>query len=624
VDDPETQAMAFSRELAAALVEPPSRPGRALLDLLPRGLTSSVALVIGLMLAAGGAVLEALLLRGALDLGHDLALMPQRLQALGAFFAFAGVLLLIELGVAGDLLRLGRHLEGRLRLAFLAKIPRLGDRYFHSRPISDMAERSHAVHQVRLLPRLSGQFLRAALALTVTVAAIAWLDPAGAPVAVIAAVVTLVLPLAFLPQLQELDLRVRTHAGALSRFDLDALLGLSAIRAHGAERAVLREHEGLLVEWARAGRRHLGWVLAIEAAQLLAGFGLAGGLLVRHTGRPGEAAAVLLLAYWALNLPLLGEEMARLVRQYPTHRNVTLRLLEPLGAPEDEPVEDDTTRTDAAEPCGGSAGAAIAFESVTVHAAGHTILREIDAQIGAGEHVAIVGASGAGKSSLVGLLLGWHRAAAGRILVDGQPLDAARLRVETAWVEPAVRLWNRPLLDNLLYGTPGDGPSGLGDVLRAAELYDVLRRLPEGLQTPLGEGGGCLSGGEGQRVRFGRALTRPRARLAILDEPFRGLDRAMRRTLLGRAREFWRDATLLCITHDVGETLAFDRVLVVESGRIIEDGQPAQLAQAPASRYRALLEAEESVRTRLWSDARWRRLRMVDGHLEEDRREDRP
>src|SRR5262249_56845736 len=94
--------------------------------------------------------------------------------------------------------------------------------------------------------------------------------------------------------------------------------------------------------------------------------------------------------------------------------------------------------------------------------------------------------------------------------------------------------------------------------------------------------------------------------------------------LLGRARDIWRDATLLCITHDVGETLGFDRVLVVESGRIIEGGQPAQLAQAPVSRYRTLLEAEEAVRTGLWSDARWRRLRMVDGHLEEDRRGGRP
>jgi ATP-binding cassette subfamily B protein len=247
--------------------------------------------------------------------------------------------------------------------------------------------------------------------------------------------------------------------------------------------------------------------------------------------------------------------------------------------------------------------------------------------IRAGENVAIVGPSGAGKSSLVGLLLGWHRAAAGRVFIDDQTLDAARLerlRAETAWVEPAVRLWNRPLLDNLLYGAPEDHTGGLGDVLHEADLHDVLRRLPDVLQTPLGEGGGLLSGGEGQQVRFGRALSRARARLVILDEPFRGLDRATRRRLLDWARQVWAGATLLCITHDVGETLDFDRVLVIEAGRIIEDGRPAQLAARPISRYRALLEAEEAVRTGLWSDARWRRLRMVEGHLEEGLREVRP
>jgi ATP-binding cassette subfamily B protein len=526
--------------------------------------------------------------------------------------------MLVELGVAGDLVRLGRHLEGRLRLAFLAKVPRLHDRYFQSRPISDMAERSHSVHQLRLLPRLAGQFFRAALGLGVTAAAIAWLDPAGAPVAILAAVAALALPLAFLPQLQELDLRVRTHAGALSRFYLDALLGLAAIRAHGAEPAVRREHEGLLVEWARAGRQLLGWVVRIEAVQLLAGFGLAGGLLLRHTGRPGEAAAILLLAYWALNIPVLGGEIARLVRQYPTHRNVALRLLEPLGAPEAEPPAEGTPAIGSDRPGPGSAAVAIAFEAVSVHAGGHPILQDVDCRIAAGCHVAIVGASGAGKSSLVGLLLGWHRPAAGRVLVDGAPLDAARLerlRAETAWVDPAVHLWNRPLLDNLLYGAPEDRPPGLGAVLPEAGLLEVLRGLPEGLQTPLGEGGGCLSGGEGQRVRFARAMTRPRARLVVLDEPFRGLDRACRRTLLQRARGLWRGATLLCITHDVCETRDFKRVLVIESGRVVEDGPPARLAGEATSRYRALLEAEEAVRAGLGSGASWRRLRLAGGRL---------
>ena len=240
-----------------------------------------------------------------------------------------------------------------------------------------------------------------------------------------------------------------------------------------------------------------------------------------------------------------------------------------------------------------------------------------------GSHVAIVGPSGAGKSSLVGLLLGWHRPATGRVLVEGRPLDDQHLawvRQITAWVDPAIQLWNRPLLDNLCYGV-ADAPASLvAQALAQADLRGVLDRLPDGLQTPLGEGGGLVSGGEGQRVRFGRALARRGVRLVILDEPFRGLDREQRRALLQRARQVWSTATVLCITHDVGVTQAFDRVLVVEDGRIIEDGAPASLAARPETRYRALLDAEAAVHEGLWSSGLWRRLRLVEGRVHEEGR----
>ena len=105
----------------------------------------------------------------------------------------------------------------------------------------------------------------------------------------------------------------------------------------------------------------------------------------------------------------------------------------------------------------------------------------------------------------------------------------------------------------------------VGQVLAQADLRGVLERLPDGLQTPLGEGGA--------RVGWGRPARAPGpcpgtawVRLVILDEPFRGLDREQRRVLLQRARQEWRAATLLCITHDVRSTQAFDRVLVVEEG----------------------------------------------------------
>jgi hypothetical protein len=162
-------------EVAVALEEPPSRLGRKLLGLLRAdSLLAPVALVTALFFAAGG-VVEALLFRGFFDLGRELGLAGQRLGALGGRVGFVAALLLLELSIATGLLRLGRHIEARL--AFLAKIPRLGDRYFQSRPTSDMAERCHAGHTLRLLPDLGGQLLRSTCELVLTAIGIAWVDP---------------------------------------------------------------------------------------------------------------------------------------------------------------------------------------------------------------------------------------------------------------------------------------------------------------------------------------------------------------------------------------------------------------------------------------------------------------
>jgi ABC-type bacteriocin/lantibiotic exporter with double-glycine peptidase domain len=618
----------LSPELLAALEEPPSRPGRTLMGLLRAdGLLTPTALLAALGLAGGGIVIQALLFRGLFDLGQRLALPAQRIGGMGLLLILLAALLGLGLATAAGLWRLGRHLEARLRIAFLQKIPRLSDRYFQSRLTSDMAERCHSVQTLRLLPSLGGQFMRMTFGLACTTVGIIWLDPASAPLALLIAALAVGLPLAAQPFLTERDLRARSHAGALSRFYLDALLGLVAVRAHGAERAVRREHETLLVEWMRTGLGLQRTAVAVEAVRSLVGFGLAAWLLMRYLGRGGEASSVLLLAYWALNLPVLGEEVALMAQQYPAQRNVTLRLLEPLGAREETEAQEGEQAmasrladTEAQRP----QGVAVRFEGVSVQVAGHTVLEEIDLRIEAGSHVAIVGPSGAGKSSLVGLLLGWHRPAHGRILVDGAPLQGPRLerlRRETAWVDPAVQLWNRSFLENLLYGTSTDSALSVGWALAQADLRSVLETLPEGLQTPLGEGGGLVSGGEGQRVRLGRALLQSGVRLVILDEPFRGLDREQRQELLTRARSLWRHATLLCITHDISETQAFARVLVVEAGQIVEDGPPTDLATRPESRYRAMLTTEAVVREELWSSGAWRRLELKEGLLLENGRE---
>jgi ABC-type bacteriocin/lantibiotic exporter with double-glycine peptidase domain len=653
--DENEQKQRLSPELAAALEEKPSRPYSELFRFLRAdGLFAPTVLTAALALAAGAVIIEALLFQGLMDLSSKLGLVEQRLGAMALIIIFAVALLLLELPLAAGLLRMGRRLEARLRLGLLEKIPRLGDRYFQSRLISDMAERSHSAQLLRVLPMLGGQFIRLIFELLFTAIGIIWLDPAGAVVVVAVACVAVALPLAMQTRLVERDLRMRSHNAALSRFYLDALLGLFAIRTHGAERAVRREHESLLVEWMHASFGLVRAVVTVEAVQSILGFGLAAWLLLDHLGRAGDAGGVLLLIYWSLNLPMLGEEIALVAHQYPAQRNIMLRALEPLGAPEEIIKGNETDGARSGELMGRSAfacagfasdsigergsplsvesrvqintgtyeminrGVEINFEAVSVRASGHAILDDVDLKIEAGSHIGIVGASGAGKSSLVGLLLGWHRPAAGQILIDGQPLDGRRLeqlRKQTAWVDPAVQLWNRSLIENLCYGTVENTGLHLSAAIEAAHLHKVLENLPDGLQTRLGEGGSMLAGGEGQRVRFGRAMLRSKSRLVILDEPFRGLDRERRRELLTRARTLWRDATLLCITHDVSETRAFERVLVIEGGRIIEDGAPCDLIERGGSRYRDLLEAEEAVRSGLWSSDEWRHVEIAEGML---------
>jgi ATP-binding cassette subfamily B protein len=423
------------------------------------------------------------------------------------------------------------------------------------------------------------------------------------------------------PVLEERDLRLRTHIGALSRFYLDALLGLIPARTHGAERSLRRQHESQMIEWARSNREFSNTATYLRAAGAVMYSLFAILILVNYVAKGGQPSEILLLFYWTLNLPALGQSLADQIQQYPMLRNRIVRLLEPLGAPDEEDIwfPDATSQEpQAGGQAGGDQAASLELEDVWVQAGGHVILKEVSLQIRSGEHVAIVGPSGAGKSSLVGLLLGWNRPSQGRILVDDQALDGKgvqTLRRQTAWVDPAVQLWNESLYDNLRYGMEHANGQPIGGVIQDADLFGVLERLPDGLKTSLGEGGGLVSGGEGQRVRLGRAMLRSNVRLAILDEPFRGLDREKRRNLLIKARQYWSGATLLCITHDVSETLNFSRVLVIEEGRVVEDGVPAELADNPGTRYRELLDAEEQVRQGLWASTDWQRWWIEEGRL---------
>ncbi len=620
-DLPHASAPALPEGLIDAIRAPQPRPFAEMWRMVrERGtLTPSILAVAG-VLAAAAAVFEMLMLRGLLEISNILSLREQRFVAVALVAAFMAAMVVLEIATGVGLLGMGRQLEARLRTTLLEKLPRLGDRYFRTRLISDLAHRAHSVDVVRSLPDTAGRLARTSLQLVFTAAALAWLDPPSAWIAIGGAGLALAIPLSTTRMLGERELRQRNHAAALSGHYLDSLLGLTAARTHGAERVLRRRHESLLVEWGRSGLHLVRGSVVIEGLQMLVGSTLAAWLVLDYVGRGGRPGGTLLLVYWALNLPLLGREVAGIIRRLPAQRNVVGRILEPLSAPEEPALDPASAQSDTMSRRGFSP-ASIQFAKVQVQVAGRSILEDVDLSIRPGEHVAIVGHSGAGKSTLLGLLLGWRAPTSGEMLIDGEPLAGERLialRRATAWVDPSVHLWNRSLFDNLRYADPSPVISQIGSVIDSAELSELLEKLPDGLQSPLGEGGGLTAGGEGQRVRFGRALGREHVRLALLDEPFRGLDRDRRRRLLARARDVWHETTMLCVTHDIDETQTFDRVLVVEDGRIVEDGNPAALARVLGSGYARLLAAERAVAEDLWASPRWRRWRVEGGTLVEN------
>jgi ABC-type bacteriocin/lantibiotic exporter with double-glycine peptidase domain len=596
--------------------EPWDRPWRTMWDLLRSGGDRPIGLFALMVFAAGGGVvLEGLLFLGLVEVWARLGTAGQRWGAAGVLIVFLVLLLLVECGVGASMWRFGRWVELRFRALLLATIPRIPDRYFQSRPVSDMAHRLHLLYQIRPMLFFGGRLAIQVVQLGFTCVALLWISPRTWPVVLLSPVVILLLPWLLLPVMEERDLRVRTHAGGLTRFYLDALLGLRVVRAHAAEESLRREHDGMLVEWMRASYARDRIYTTFTAVQGTVSFLMGCGVIWLHVHTGGAAGITLLVGYWAISLNAIAGEVGNVVHRIPAMRNTVLRALDFAASGE------SASAVTAPEPQGAaSPGIAVRMRGVSVVLSGHTVLEDVQLDIEPGEHVAIVGQSGAGKSSLLGLLLGWHHPASGRVEVDGEVLDAARLtclRRETAWGDPAVHIWNRSLAANLIFGNGSHAPEGIGAAVEAAELREVLDRLPGGLQQMLGEGGGLLSGGEGQRVRIARALLRARTRLVILDESLRGLDSCHRVRLLSALRQRWRRQTLVCVTHDMEATRDFDKVVVVEAGRIVEVGAPGDLLRDPESRYRAAVMLERQAHGDLWKNEAWRVLRLSGGALEE-------
>jgi ATP-binding cassette, subfamily B, bacterial len=225
----------------------------------------------------------------------------------------------------------------------------------------------------------------------------------------------------------------------------------------------------------------------------------------------------------------------------------------------------------------------VAFEHVRFAYPGRPHIAVLDGlsfSVAAGERVAVVGPSGAGKSTIFHLLLRFYDPASGRILFDGVPVDAVDphdLRARIAIVPQDVAIFSGSIAENIGFGRPD---AALADIERAAELAlvaDFARRLPRGLDTPVGERGVTLSGGQRQRIAIARAILRD-APLLLLDEATSALD-AESETLVQSALErLMENRTTLVIAHRLATVLSCDRILVLDHGRIVEQGTHAALS----------------------------------------------
>ena len=214
----------------------------------------------------------------------------------------------------------------------------------------------------------------------------------------------------------------------------------------------------------------------------------------------------------------------------------------------------------------------------------------------AGRTLALLGRTGSGKTTATHLLLRWLEPAGGRILVDGAPLASRtpeEWRQNIAWVPQQPRLFHATLRANLLLASPLATDADLEQAIEQAALAGTVSALPRGLDTPLGEGGERLSGGEAQRVALARAFLRD-APLVVLDEPTAHLDLETEAVLLGAVRRLCRGRTVLLVAHRLTTVETADAVAILSAGRVVEGGSPALLASS-GTVYPRLLAAFRGV-----------------------------
>jgi ATP-binding cassette subfamily B protein len=229
------------------------------------------------------------------------------------------------------------------------------------------------------------------------------------------------------------------------------------------------------------------------------------------------------------------------------------------------------------------ASAELTFEHVDFsYEAKRQILFDVNFTVPAGTTTAVVGHSGSGKSTLARLLFRFYDVDAGAILIDGQDIrqvTQSSLRQAIGIVPQDTVLFNDSIEYNIAYGRPGASHDEIVAAARAAYIHDFIMSLPDGYQTPVGERGLKLSGGEKQRVAIARTLLKNPA-ILIFDEATSALDSQAEQAIQSQLKEIARDRTTLVIAHRLSTIADAHQILVMSGGRIVERGTHAQLLSA--------------------------------------------
>jgi ATP-binding cassette subfamily B protein/subfamily B ATP-binding cassette protein MsbA len=213
------------------------------------------------------------------------------------------------------------------------------------------------------------------------------------------------------------------------------------------------------------------------------------------------------------------------------------------------------------------------------YAPDHPVLHDVSFEVRPGETLALVGHTGAGKSTILSLILRFYDAGTGVVRLGGRDLrdvTLKSLRGAISLVSQDTLLIPGTIADNIRYGRLD---AAMDDVARAARLAradDFIREMPEGYDTVLGEGGAGLSGGQRQRLAIARAFLKD-APILLLDEPTSALDVTTEREVVASWRDLMRDRTTIIVAHRLTTVAQADRVLVFQNGRIVEEGTPSAL-----------------------------------------------